>query len=579
MTPLIIDNFAGGGGASKGIENALGRPVDVAINHDAVAIAMHKANHPQTRHLNEDVWKVRPEEVCKGRPVGLAWFSPDCTHFSKAKGGKPVKKEIRGLAWVVLKWAKTVKPQVIMLENVEEFTTWGPLIQKENGDHHPCPDRKGETFDAFIRALKRQGYAVEWRTLRACDYGAPTIRKRLFMVARSDGQPIVWPEPTHGDPKSDEVGAGKLKPWRTAAECIDFDLPTPSIFSTAKEVKDMYGLNVRRPLAEATMRRIARGIKKYVLDAAEPFIVPIAHYNGRDTVHDINDSLRTVTASPKGGAFSLISPTLIQTGYGEREGQKPRVPGLDKPLGTAVAGGGKHALCTAFLAKHYGGVVGTGVNQPMGTVTCVDHHSVVAAHMINNMGQSVGSNLDDAARTVTGKEKVGLITSNMLKLRGTNIGHATDEPMHTVTSGGFHLGEVRAVLMEVPEGLTDEQRYNAWNIVRFLEHHGSLSENQCAIPQPRPCVLLLGEFILVDIGMRMLTPRELFRAQGFSDDYIIDVGLDPRELYSGKPLTKTQQVALCGNSVCPPVAEALVRANMAEAAVEGQEYREIPSGF
>jgi DNA (cytosine-5)-methyltransferase 1 len=452
---LVIDNFAGGGGASTGIERAIGRPVDIAINHDPQAIAMHQANHPQTLHLCESVWDVNPREVCAGRPVGLAWFSPDCKHFSKAKGGKPVEKKIRGLAWVAVRWAATVKPRVICLENVEEFVTWGPLTQ----DGRPCPRNKGREFGAFVNALRRLGYAVEWRELRASDYGAPTSRKRLFLVARSDGQPIAWPSPTHGP---------GLKPHRTAAECIDWSLPCPSIFER------------ERPLADATLRRVAAGIQRFVVDAAEPFIVRIGHTGHGDAVkvRGLGEPLSTVTSKAE---HLLVVPTLIQTGYGERKGQAPRVPGLDKPLGTIVAGAAKHALVAAFLAKHYTGVVGQEMGQPIGTVTGVDHHSLVHAFLVKfygNGGQWAGC----------------------------------DEPMHT---------------------LPTKDRMGL--------------------------VMVAGEpYRIADIGLRMLQPRELARAQGFGDGYLLSA---PDR---GLSLPKHAQVRMIGNSVCPPMAHALVAANYSE---------------
>lgn len=604
MHELLVDNFAGGGGASTGIEAALGRPVDIAINHDPAAIAMHKVNHPGTTHLCESVWNINPVEACGGRPVGLAWFSPDCTHFSKAKGGKPVKKKIRGLAWVVLRWAATVRPRVIMLENVEEFVTWGPLVKKEDGNHYPCPKQKGRTFRTFVNALKRHGYAVEFKTLRACDYGAPTIRKRLFMVARCDGQPIIWPEPTHGDPKSDAVKSGRLKPWRTAAECIDWSIPCPSIFERKK------------PLAEATLRRIAKGIMKYVVNSPDPFIVTYygdkgGEFRGQDlgeplrtqttenrhglvmpfiTEHanassqrnfPADDPLRTQCAQVKGGHFALVSPflartdmhksnagchyppedpirtitstgghalvapTLIQTGYGEREGQSPRVPGLDKPLGTVVAGGSRHAVVSAFLAKHYSGVVGSEAEKPLGTVTSVDHHSLVATNLISHFGTGAGISVEKPSPAVMGKDKYSLVTSHMVKLKGDNIGHDACEPLHTVTAGGTHFGEVRAFLMKYYG--------NEKNGVSLTEPmHTVVSRDRFGL------VTVQGqEYQIADIGMRMLTPRELFRAQGFPDTYIIECD------ENGKPFTKTEQVAKCGNSVPPAFSEALVKANYA----------------
>ena len=368
-TELVVDNFAGGGGASSGIERALGRPVDIAINHDPEAVAMHTANHPQTRHYCENVWDVKPVEVTAGQPVGLAWFSPDCKHHSKAKGGKPVEKRIRGLAWVALRWVATVQPRILMLENVEEFVSWGPLTP----EGRPCPRRKGREFNAFCNALRRHGYKVEHRELRACDYGAPTSRKRLFLIARRDGQPIVWPTPTHGKPGSAEVKAGQRKPWRTAAECIDWSIPCPSIFERSK------------PLAEATLRRVARGIERYVVNAAKPFIVRIGQTGHGDAgkVRGLGEPVSTVTTKAE---HLLVSPTLVQTGYGERQGQQPRALDIEAPLGTIVAGAAKHALVSAFLAKHYTGVVGSDMRQPIGTVTSVDHHSLVHAFLVKFYG-------------------------------------------------------------------------------------------------------------------------------------------------------------------------------------------------
>lgn len=451
LEEIIVDNFAGGGGASTGIEQAIGRAVDIAINHDQEAISMHEVNHPKTKHYCESVWDVDPKKITYGLPVGLAWFSPDCKHFSKARGGVPVEKKIRGLAWVAIRWAATVKPRIIILENVEEFVTWGPLVDDGNGNMQPCKKRKGETFKAFTNALKKHGYSVDYKELKACDYGAPTIRKRFFMVARCDGKPIVWPEPTHGN---------GLLPYKTAADIIDWSIPCPSIFER------------KRPLADATCRRIAEGIKRYVMNQEKAFIVPIAHYNGNNLVHDINKPIRTITATPKGGSFSLVQ---------------------------------------AFLAKHYTGVVGHEIEKPTGTVTTIDHHS--------------------------------LVTSNMIKLRGNNVGSSAKEPLHTISAGGTHHAEVRAFLIKYySEG-------GQWQ---------SLNEPCHTIPTKDRIglVTIKGElYKIVDIGMRMLSPRELFNAQGFPSDYIIDVDS------SGKKLSKRAQVAKCGNSVCPPLAKAIVDAN------------------
>ena len=515
---LIVDSFAGGGGASLGIEWALGRSPDIAINHDAEAIAVHSVNHPNTRHFCEDVWAVDPKAATSGKPVGLMWLSPDCKHFSKAKGGKPVEKKIRGLAWIAVRWAKAVRPRVIVLENVEEFAGWGPLLE----DGTPCPLRKGLTFRRFVKQLQNLGYAVDWQELVAADYGTPTTRKRLFLVARCDGQPIVWPEPTHGR---------GLTPWRTAAECIDWHDPCPSIFERA------------RPLAENTLRRIARGIRKYVIEAPQPFIVGVGGRMGQSPERGVDRPMQTVTAKGdaalvmpfltehanastqrifradeplrtqcaqvKGGHFAVVAPTLIQTGYGEREGQQPRAPGLDKPLGTVVAGGQKHALVAAFLAKHYGGVVGQPVPQALGTVTSIDHHSLVTSHlMVNDTGHSGGR---------------------------------TDAPLPTVTTGN-HVAEVRAFL---------------------VAYYGNEKEGQPMLDPVRTVttkdrlglVTVAGEeYAIADIGMRMLQPRELFRAQGFPDTYRIDSTAE------GIALPKSTQVRLCGNSVAPQVAAAVVRA-------------------
>lgn len=612
---IIIDNFAGGGGASTGIELALGRQVDVAINHDPEAIAMHQANHPQTRHYCESVWDVDPREMMPGRKIGALWLSPDCKHFSKAKGGKPVEKKIRGLAWVALRWAALRKPRVIMLENVEEFITWGPLhtkhtngctgnhprpMFKDNGDPiewidgkttgclddcnfgHPIKEKKGATFNTFVNALKHHGYHVEWEELRACDYGAPTIRKRLFLIARCDGQPIVWPEPTHGDPKSEAVKSGRLKPWRTAAECIEWEIPCPSIFLTKEEGR---AIGVNRPLADATLRRIAKGIMRYVVNTAKPFIV--TNTTGHPGAH-IDEPLRTVTtgghhalvipfitehangskqrnmpadeplrtqcAQVKGGHFALVVPTLIETGYGEREGQAPRAPGLNKPLGTVVSGGGKHALVSAFMAKHYGGVVGhTLHDDPLHTVTSKDHNTLVIANLMRHFGQSVGSKVEDPVGTVTpgGQGKTALVTSNLVKLRNNCIGQDNREPLHTITGGAEHFAEVRAFLVKYYGNEQDGISLNEPN-------HTVTARDRFGL------VTVHGEeYAIADIGLRMLTPRELFRAQGFPDSYIIDRGLhiDEHSNHHWKPLSKSAQVRMCGNSVCPPLAAALVRAN------------------
>ena len=535
-TKLVIDLFAGGGGASTGIELAIGRHVDIAVNHDPAAVSLHQANHPQTRHYVSDVFEVDPLAVTDGQEVGLLWASPDCKHFSKAKGGKPVSKKIRGLAWVVVKWAKLVKPDVICLENVEEFQDWGPLTP----DGMPCPINKGKTFRRWKAQLQALGYKIKHRELRACDYGAPTIRKRLFLVARCDGQPIVWPAPTHA--KAPAKGSG-LKPWRTAAECIDWSIPCPSIFER------------ERPLAEATQRRIAHGIKRYVLDNPRPFIVPVTH-QGDDRVHDSREPLRTVT-SAKRGELAVVAPTLVQTGYGERPGQAPRVPGLDKPLGTAVDGQ-KHGLVAAFMAQHNTGVVGHHMTEPVSTIVgSGSTQALVSAHVTKFRKGSTGSELNDPLHTVTaGGEQarpgtgnaMGLVTSNLVKLRGTSNSASTAEPLGTVSAQGFHHAQVYAFLDRYFGSQQDPRLEDPLHTITTKDRDAVVT------------VMVDGEpYAIADIGMRMLQPRELYRAQGFPESYVIDRGAD------GRVLTKAEQVRMCGNSVCPPIAAALVRANYSEA--------------
>jgi DNA (cytosine-5)-methyltransferase 1 len=587
---IIIDNFAGGGGTEEGIDMALGRPATVAINHDPLAIAMHRANHPSTRHYCESVWDVDPREVEPGRPIGLLWLSPACNHFSKAKGGKPVEKKIRGLAWVALRWIALRKPRVCMLENVEEFVTWGPLVMGADGKMRPCPKRKGREFNAFTNALRRHGYQVEYRELRACDYGAPTIRKRFFLIARRDGAPIVWPLPTHGDPNGEAVKSGRLQPWRTAAECIDWSLPCPSIFLTKEEGR---AIRVNRPLAEATLRRIAKGVMKYVVNAVKPFIVPLTH-QGDHRTYDLDDPFRTVTgahrgelalvapvitehanastqrswtpteplrtqcAQVKGGHFALIAPHLT----------KFRANSIgsagNEPVHTITAGGqtvrpagAAHAMgvVTAFLAKHYGGVVGSDLANPIGTVTSVDHHSVVTAHMQRDFGSIVRHDADVPHGTITagGGGKPTLVASNLVKLRGTSQdGQPTPEPLHTISAQGTHFAEVRAFLIKYYGTDQDPRLQEPLHTVTTKDRYG--------------LVTVAGEdYAIVDIGLRMLSPRELFRAQGFPDSYIIDYGIGE----SGEriPLTKSAQVRMCGNSVCPPLAAALVGANVPELSI------------
>ncbi|KIN13449.1 DNA cytosine methyltransferase [Halomonas sp. KHS3] len=500
---LVVDNFAGGGGASEGIEQALGRSVDLAINHDATAIAVHTANHPGSEHSVADVWDIDPEQATKGMPVGLAWFSPDCRHHSKAKGGRPVSKSVRGLAWVAARWAAKVKPRVIVLENVEEFQDWCPLIKGADGKVRPDPARKGETFRGFVRTLIRHGYKVDWQLLRACDYGAPTIRKRLFLIARRDGLHIVWPKPTHADPKLPAIQRRNLKPWRTAAECIDWSLPCPSIFDRKK------------PLATATLNRIAKGVIRYVVNHQQPFIVKLNHtadYYTPFRGQSLLQPLQTITTSP---GYALVTPTLIQTGYGERKGQAPRCLDLHKPLGTVVAGGAKHAVVAAFLAKHYTGVVGADLRDPLPTVTTTDHNALVSAFMINMKGSQRSAN--DARHPLT------TICASTT--------HAYLTAAFLAPYYGSGSGETGRDLRQPAPTVTTKDRFQLVT------------------------VMIEGEqYAIVDIGMRMLQPHELAMAQGFPASYQF-AHID------GKPLAKHKQVRLIGNSVCPPLARAIVEAN------------------
>jgi DNA (cytosine-5)-methyltransferase 1 len=514
---LIVDSFAGGGGASLGIERALGRSPDIAINHDPAAIRMHEANHPNTRHFQESVWKVTPRDVTGGRPVGLLWASPDCRHFSRAKGGKPVSPRVRGLAWVVVAWARQVRPRVICLENVPEFTTWGPL----GPDSRPDKEREGQTFRRWKGQLERLGYVVDHRILNAADFGAPTSRKRIFLVARCDGAPIRWPEPSHGK--------GRPLPWRTAAECIDWSIPCPSIFDRKK------------PLKPATLARIARGIKKFVLDDPRPFIVNLTHGGRRE---DIGEPMRTVTGAHR-GEKAVVAPTLVQTSYGERKGQAPRVPGLDKPVGTVVAGGQKHAVVAAML-KHYGGVTGNRIDQPAGTITQVDHHAVMAAHLTKLYGTATGAPADGPVPTITngggrGGGHAGLVAAHLTHYhspKGNETrGSRPDAPLPTQTVEN-RFGLVYAFLAKYYGTAVGQALGAPLDTITGKDRFGVVT------------VTIDGqEYAIADIGMRMLQPHELAKAQGFPDDYHL-IG------------NKSQQVAKIGNSVCPPVAEALVRANL-----------------
>lgn len=506
---IIVDNFAGGGGASTGIELAAGRPVTIAINHDPDAILMHKTNHPYTAHHQASVWDIDPREVCRGRPVGLAWFSPDCKHFSKAKGGKPVDKNIRGLAWIVLRWAGTVAPRVIMLENVEEFQTWGPVRRGR-----PIKSKAGQTFRRFIEQLKALGYVVEWRELVAADYGAPTTRKRFFLIARRDGCPIVWPDPTHAPADSLEVKAGKKLPWRSAAEVIDWSLPCPSIFDTRKEIREKYGLSAQRPLRPNTMRRIIRGVDKFSIKAPDPFLVVVNHAGGFRR-QDVHEPLQTITAKH---GYGVAAPVMIQ--YHTEQSEKVRGQGVTEPIMTIDASN-RYGLAAASLVKYYGN----------------DQH-----------GQKISGPL----HTVTAKDREGLTIAHMVKMKGTNLGGSVSEPVQTITAGGGHFGVVNTTVVKAEP----DAGLQHWPEIR------ELLNTYCGYNLSSEDVILFQidgtSYFMADIGLRMLTPRELYSANGFPPDYIID-----RD-YKGISYGKSKQVARCGNAVPPPFAAALVRANLPE---------------
>lgn len=501
---IIVDNFAGGGGASTGIEMATGYSVDIAINHDPKAIQMHKTNHPRTKHYCEDVWQVDPIAACKGDPVGLAWFSPDCKHFSKAKGGKPKDKNIRGLAWVACRWAGLVRPRVIMLENVEEFRTWGPL----NRRHHPIKNKQGKTFERFVRQLEGLGYEVQFKELVAADYGAPTMRKRFFMIARCDGKSIVWPEPTHAPADSEEVKAGLLKPYVGAYTQLDFSLPCPSIFDTSEEIKEKYGIRAVRPLAPKTMERIARGLKKFVLDNPEPFIIQCKFNN------DAQD--------------------------------------IKKPLGT-ITTIGSHLLVEPYLSVNRENHFGSDMREPIHTITSNNQHmlmtpTLIQYHSETAQGEVRGQTIKEPIMTVDGSNRYGLVTSFLSKFYKTGIGQDEREPLHTVTTSAGHFGEVRAFLIKYYGDATGQDIEQPLDTVTTKDRFGLVTIEGV-------------DYQIVDIGLRMLEPRELYGCQGFPEDYIIDHD------YTGKTYPRTEQVRRCGNAVCPPIPAALVRANLPEMCV------------
>lgn len=583
---LIVDNFAGGGGASTGIELATGRSVDIAINHDPEAIKMHKANHPNTKHYCEDVWQVNPVEACKGHPVALAWFSPDCKHFSKAKGGKPKDKFIRGLAWVALRWAALVRPRVIMLENVEEFKTWGPL----NRSHRPIKKKQGATYRKFISQLEDLGYEVDTRELVAADYGAPTMRKRFFMIARCDGNPIVWSEPTHGPKDSKEVKVGLLQPYVGAYTQLDFSLPCPSIFDTSEEIKEKYGLRAVRPLAPKTMERIARGLKKFVIDNAEPFIVQVNHSGAKsDYCNSMNEPLKVITSRH---GFGVVEPYIVPIGYGEKKGQHPRVHDVEQPLPTIVSNG-KHYLCEPYMVQ----IGQTGfskdrsksVEEPLTTIVSKNEHCLIEPKLAPFMGTNTtnhpggdckdpihtittgnqqclisptliqyhsetsdkevrGQTIEEPIMTLDGSNRYGLVTSFLSKFYKSGTGQDIREPLHTITTSAGHFGEVRAFLIKYYGEGTGQNIKEPLDTITSRDRFGLVTIEGV-------------DYQIVDIGLRMLEPRELYGCQGFPKDYVID------QDYTGKKYPRSEQVKRCGNSVCPPLPAAMVRANLPELCV------------
>lgn len=544
---LIVDNFAGGGGASTGIEMATGYSVDIAINHDPEAIRMHKANHPYTKHYCEDVWQVDPVKACDGHPVGLAWFSPDCKHFSKAKGGKPKDKFIRGLAWVACRWAGLVRPRVIMLENVEEFKTWGPL----NRGHHPIKAKQGKTFEKFVRQLTDLGYEVQFKELIAADYGAPTMRKRFFMIARCDGKPIVWPEPTHAPADSEKVKAGLLKPYVGAYTQLDFSLPCPSIFDTSEEIKEKYGIRAVRPLAPKTLERIARGLKKFVIDNAEPFIVQVNHSGAKsDYCKSSNEPLSTITGKH---GFGIVEPYMVQ--IGQTGFAADRSKDVREPL-TTIVSKNEHCLISPTLIQYHsetaqGEVRGQTIEDPIMTVDGSNRYGLVTSflHKYYDGGyKGAGESVEKPLPTVTAWDHNSVVTANLIQMNNHCDGRDVRDPIPTITAGDGHFGEVRAFLIKYYGQGTGQDVKDPLDTVTAQDRFGLVTIDGT-------------DYQIVDIGLRMLEPRELYGCQGFPDDYIID-----RD-YTGKTYPRSEQVRRCGNAVCPPLPAALVRANLPELCV------------
>ena len=583
---IIVDSFAGGGGASTGIELALGRIVNAAINHDPAAIRMHEANHPYTEHYQASVWDVDPETVCRGRPVALAWFSPDCKHFSKAKGAALVDRKIRGLAWIVLRWAAKVRPRVIILENVEEFQTWGPVRKGK-----PVKKLAGTTFQKFIGQLRALGYTVEWRELVAADYGAPTTRRRLVLIARCDGRAIVWPERTHAPRDSAEVRSGKLLPWRSAAEIIDWSLPCPSIFSTKDEIHERYGISAVRPLADNTMRRIIRGVDKFTIKSGAPFIVECNH-SGGGHVTDSQEPCKTITAKHTGGICRPVLTPLTMTNTSNSVGAP-----VSAPMNTVRTGGGGgqmlvttslmcigqtgggnrirslHEHAPTTVSKQEACLVASsliqyhtektenaraaGLDKPICTVDAANRYGLTCANLVEYYGGGRPLDVQSPMHTVTSHDREAVVAAHVVKYKRDEVGTRPSEPLPTQTAGGV-FGCCKAVLCKI--GTSERLHY--WPQIR------DLLNRYCGYALGTDDLLLLSiggaPYYIADIGLRMLSPRELYNAMGFPPDYIIDHDA------AGKPYPKTQQVARCGNAVCPPMAAAVVAANLPEYAMPGK---------
>lgn len=579
---IIVDNFAGGGGASTGIELAAGRPVTIAINHDPDAILLHKTNHPYTEHYQENVWSVDPRAVCGGRKVGLAWFSPDCKHFSKAKGAALVDRKIRGLAWIVLKWAALVRPRVIMLENVEEFQTWGPVRKGK-----PVKKKAGQTFQKWKSQLAALGYQIDHRELVMADYGAPTTRKRFCLIARCDGKSIVWPERTHAPRDSEEVRRGVLKPWRSAAEVIDWSIPAYSIFDSKQEIKRKYGVNAVRPLADNTMRRVIRGVDKFTIRSGRPFLVPIGYGERKGQaprVHDLDDPLPTVVSTAK---QSLCAPVLCQVnhaggdrsqnvqdtmptitakhGYGVSESVLAPITltntgasvggSAGEPVHTVRTGGGGQILAAANLIQYHTeqneNVRANGLHEPLPTADASNRYALATAQLVEYYGTGRSIDVEEPMHTVTSHDREAVVMAHIVKFKGNDLGQHPEQPLQTVTASAGEFAACHVYLAKATGG-----NFGYWPLVRDLlnKYCGyTLAENE---------VLLLrigGKlYFIADILLRMLQPRELYNAMDFPPDYVID-----RD-YLGNEYKKTKQVARCGNAVCPSLATALVRVNLPE---------------